>query len=606
MKHILYRLTLALLVGGCLILPAWAGVTASLDRLQVAMGERVRLQVQNDGTTDGQPNIGPLTQDFDIVGSSQGSSTRIVNGRISSQKQFTILLAPKRAGTIRIAPIQWGAEQSGELVLTVGASADASQADPQAAGGAAAPVTLSATLDQKTPYVQSAVVLTLRLYVGVQLTQASLDLPGSSDVLVKQMGEDKQSTESRNGRSYQLIERKYALIPQRSGKLSLKGPLLQAQVLDMGGNDGSDMDALFGQSPLSRFMRSTRPLNLSASPIEINVLPRPDAAASGTTWLPAQQVTLEESWRPDGGTLRVGEPLTRHLHLSALGVTGAQLPDLSTLMGVPDGIKLYPDQAKTDESLSNGTLQGTRDQDVVLIASAPGRYELPALHLTWWDTVSKVQRQADLPARSVEILPALAGSGGAGAVLGAVTPTPPGLLPSRITLGAGNGSSAVVLADSALAHPQLWQWVSAAMLLLWAGTLVAWWRARRRGAPSPSATVLGAQGLPVRTQVQPSPPKAKAALASLQRACRDNDPKAARQHLLAWAAAFWPQSPPHGLNAIAKRLDPARFSEALQQLDRACYTDATWQGDTLAHAFAEPPTPQPVPREKSLLPDLYE
>jgi len=589
MKKTINRLAVALLAG-VLSLPALATMTASLDRTRVALGDTVRLLVQTDASTDKQPDTAPLQQDFVVLGSSHGSSTQIVNGHMSSQTQVTLFLSPKHEGTIRIPPLSWGAEQSAALELTVGGSGNApAQGDAGQTG--AAPVSMTATLDQKRPYVQSSAVLTLRLYVGVPLTQASLDLPGSAEVLVRQLGDDTQTTESRNGRSYQVIERKYLLIPQRSGQISLKGPTLDAQVQEANGPDiNSFFGNAFGSMPLGRLMGTTRPLRLSASAIALNVQPRP-AAATGADWLPAQKVALEETWRPDDPSVHVGEPLTRHLHLSALGLTGTQLPDLSKLMTVPDGIKPYPDQAKTDDSVRSGTMLGNRDQDIALIASQPGHYELPALKVTWWDTVANVQREATLPARSMDVLPAT------GAYV-AAKPLPEGN-PSTILTTKPAQPDPSHLGGVTPAPVSTWQWISAALALLWLGTGLAWWRSRRVGY----LAVISAR--PITT---PSPAVSRQpskTLRELQQACLDNDPQAARRHLLNWAADYWPESPPRGLQAIAFRLSNAQFTEPLQQLDRACYTEAAWQGQSLMRAFATPPRQMHSKKTKPVIPDLY-
>jgi len=601
MKKAIYALTLALLAA-LLSQPALAATTASLDRTHVALGETVQLLIQTDASTDKQPDIAPLQRDFNVMGSSHGSSTQIINGHVSSQTQVQLLLSPKHAGSIQIPPLSWGTEQSAALTLTVdtNANANTNAQSPNDDGPTdAAPVAMSATLDQKHPYVQSSVVLTLRLYVGVPLSQASLDMPSSADVLVKQLGEDTQTTESRNGRSYQVIERKYLLIPQRSGQISLKGPTLNALVQDA---HMPDINAFFGNAfgnmSLPRMMGASRPLSLSASTITMDVQPRP-AAATGANWLPAQKLTLEESWRPDNAPVHVGEPLTRHLRLIALGLTGAQLPDLGQLMVVPDGFKPYPDQAKTDDSVRNGTMQGSRDQDIALIASQPGHYQLPALKVAWWDTVANVQREATLPARTLEVLPAVAGQA---APPPPPTPTAPATLPTHNT--PGKTLQVDWPAASLLTQTSVWPWVSVVLALLWLGTGWAWWRARRNRAvvtPAPAGT----SPAPASVARVADVPSGKA-MSELQRACRDNDAQAARQALIHWATGFWPDSPPRGLQAIAQRLADPRYTDALQQLDRACYTGSAWQGETLAQAFAQPPRQAKVDQVKSVIPNLYD
>jgi hypothetical protein len=348
--------------------------------------------------------------------------------------------------------------------------------------------------------------------------------------------------------------------------------------------------------PLGQLMGRTRPLRLAASAISMNVQPRP-AAANGRDWLPAQKVTLEESWRPDKASIHAGEPLTRHVRLTALGITGAQLPDLSKLMPLPDGIKLYPDQAKTEDQPSAGTILGSRDQDMALVASQPGRYALPAMKIFWWDTDSNTQREVSLPAQSLDVLPASASSAA----------TPPPAVDTQASATTVEPAVAAAPKPFSVAGPtaggntRLWQGISAAVLLLWLLTLFAWWRARKQRSTANSANPADA----LTAAPQPRKPGADKALRALQEACRVNDVQAARQCLLDWAAAHWPEPAPRGLQAIAKRLNEPRYAEPLAQLDRACYTGATWQGASLAQAFSAIPKAANAKESKPLLPDLY-
>ena len=585
MKYPRRILVLAALLACGASLSAQAAITASLDRNQIASGETVRLLLQHDGSTDSQPDLGPLKRDFDVLGSSSGSSVQIINGHMSSQAQVNIELAPSHDGKIPIPPLQWDGQQSPALELTVGGT---SGAGPQGAEvpADASPAFLTATLDQKQPYVQAAVVLTVRLYAGEPLYQASLDLPASSGVLVKQLGKDSQTSESRNGRSYQVVERKYLLFPQRSGKLSLEGPVLDAQVPDTGSDDPF-FGSVFGHLPLAGMMNATRPLHLHAKPIELNVLPRP-ASATGANWLPAQKVTLAETWRPDVATMHVGEPLTRHLHIAALGLTGAQLPDLGALMSVPDGIKAYPDQSRVEDNPQGDTVFGSRDQDVALIASRPGHYALPALRLYWWDTAHNAQREVVLPARNLDILPA------AGAA-GAAPPQPANPQPSIRSQPDLQTTAPEPAAKAAYAPP--WQWISLGLGLLWLGTVLAWWLSRRRTQPtSPRKTA---------ERKPPAEIHASGEFKAFKRACRDNDPLAARQHLLAWAGTAWPAQPPLGLNELSRRLDDAKLVQPLRQLDRACYTGSAWHGESLAQSLPTPPSQATSTDNKHALPELY-
>ncbi len=586
--NILQRVLVALIA--CAIsLSAVAAVSASLDRSHIGSGETVQLQLQYDGSTDTQPDLGPLQQDFEVLGSGSGSNVQIINGHMTSQTQVTVLLSPRHDGIIRIPPLQWNKQQSPVLQLSVGGGGSA--APGLQARGDAAHVFVTATLDQKQPYVQAADMLTVRLYADLPLYQASLDLPGSGDVLVKQIGKDRQSSETRNGRSYQVVERKYLLFPQRSGKLSLDGPVLDAQVLDSRSNDpfGNNpaLSNMFRQMPFAGMMNTTRPLRMHAHPIELNVRPRP-ADATGAYWLPAQKVTLEESWSTDVTTLHAGEPLTRHLHISATGLTGAQLPEPAALMTLPDGIKAYPDQSKAADAIQGDMVTGSRDQDIALIAASPGHIELPALRLDWWDTAHDTRREITLPARTLDILPAAADANG---------PAPPTAAPAASSGPGAVTRPAIAEQKPGVAYAAPWLWVSIALALLWLFTVLAWWHTRKRVArPRPEKPD---------DRDQPEKTAAGAAFKAFKDACRNDDPHAARKQLLAWAGSAWPAQTPAGLNQLSRRLGDAHLAEALRNLDRACYTGKPWQGAPLLGILPAPPVLKSTAEHKHELPELY-
>lgn len=583
MKNLHYILTA--LIFFSINLSAQAAVTATISKNTIASGDTLQLRLQRDGSADGQPDISPLRKDFDVLGSSSGSNVQIINGKMSTQTQITILLSPKHDGKILIPPLQWGNEQSTAIELTVGGGVT-TPSDTQADNDANH-IYLTTTLDKIQPYVQAAVVLTLRLYADQALHQAALDFPASNDVLIKQLGKDVQLSETRNGRNYMVIERKYLLFPQRSGKLKLDGPVLNAHVVDRNGND--PFDNLFRQIPFGGMLNQTRPIRVHAKPIELTVLPRP-ASMSGANWLPAQKVTLEETSLQNKTTMHVGEPLTRHVKITALGLTGTQLPDPSSLMNVPEGIKAYPDQATLADNPQGNSVLGSREQNIALIASRPGRYELPAVRLSWWDTIQNQKREISLPAHSVDVLP---GASGAPTVA-----MPPANMDPSISLDQPAPGS-IAGQTNKFGNNPLWMWLSLAFSLLWLSTSVAWWRARQR--------------IPQTLQVKVSAEKKPIALAesaeikAIKRACNNNNAHEARQHLLAWAVKYWPESPPLGLNELARRLDDAAFVETIRQLDRTCYTGSTWRGDSLAQSLPATLLQEITSRKDSRsLPALYQ
>jgi len=580
------RILMSVLFFG-LSLPAAAAISAWLSHDQIGPGETAQLTLQHDGQTDSQPDLSPLKQDFEIVGRSSGSNIQIINGKMSAQVQISLMLLPKHNGKLQIPALQWDGQPSPPLALTVSNNGAASQ-QGNAAAGKASHVFVSATLEQKQPYVQAAVPLTVRIYTDQPLYQASLDLQSGNDVLVQQQGQDRQTSETRNGRNYQVIERRYLLFPQRSGKIELAGPVLSAQVQDTRSDSGPNdqfFSNVFGRNPFAGMLNATKPIRIQGDPLVLNVRPRPDSA-QGHDWLPAQKVTLEETWQPDKGQIHAGDPITRHLHLSAEGLTAAQLPDLSQIMQLPPGMRAYPDQPKLSSNAQGNNVIGTRDQDIAVIATNAGHFEIPALHLFWWDTAQNVQREIVLPARTLDVLP------GTGGVAVGTAPPPQDAGPAE-----------ALSPPSAPQHIEppandRWKWLSLALALLWLGTLATWWRSsRRNAAPAGKATTQPAAPVP-------SAPRIAEARKAFWQACRDNNAQAARRHLLDWALASWPTSPPAGLKALGERLGDAAYKPLLNQLDRACYAGGEWQGKALLE-LKTLDTREPVAKKEPALAGLY-
>jgi hypothetical protein len=601
------RLFLSIALGAASV-AAQAAVTATLDRDQIEAGDTVQLILQRDHSSGGDPDLSPLKQDFEILGSSSGTSIQYVNGHVSQQRQLQLSLSPKHSGTLRIPSLNWAGEQTVPLQLTVtngaGASGSSHQngdedaQQPQAA--AKSPhVFLTSTLEPKQPFVQGTAVLTVRLHTDQALQQPSLDFPGNDAVTVQQLGKDQQSSETRNGHRYEVVERSYLLLPQRSGTVTLEGPTLDAQIVDTRSRNPFDDDSFFSGTPFAGMLGATRPLRIHGDPIQLEVQPRPASITSGD-WLPAKQIKLEQRWRPDGGSTHVGEPMTLHLRMEATGLTAAQLPDLASKLKLPDGLKAYPDQAKLDTTMQGGEVTGVREQDIAVIASQPGPYGIPPLAITWWDIVQNVPHVITLQIPALDVQPAVGGS----------APVAPPPSPSATDDSARSSVAApaaplatepeqpgaVRLGGSTGERHTPWIWVSAALALLWLATLLLFWVLRRRPAPEPQVPS---------TRTAPLLLDSASARKAFHQACKDNTPRLARRNLLAWAAQVSPDHPPSGLEALAAHFDDARVSQLLAQLDRACFTGGEWNGQALSARLQDLPAPSTTASKAPLLPPLY-
>lgn len=546
---------LRLLLGPLLaMLPACASaaeVRAWLDRDSARLGETVTLNVEASGSGSDTPDFSALSRDFEQLGTSSSSQVSVVNGATTAKQLWAVGLQPRHEGRIEIAPIAVGGATSNALSLTV------LPAPVAATTHAGDEVFVEMQAEPDAPYVQQQVRLTVALYFAVNLADGNLDEPHAEGAVVQKLGQDRNYQAQRGGRSYRVIERHYALVPQRSGALSVPALRFRGRAV--------------GSDPAAMFFGRGREIAASSDALALQVRPRPAGAGSGP-WLPAQSLDYSAQG-PDAGTAaRVGEPLTLTLDLRAQGLGFEQLPELT--LPALDGADVYPDKPVTRTRDDGSWLLGESERKFAIVPKRAGTLHLPELRLDWWDTAHDRLASVTVPARDIAVAPAAAATPPPSA------PPQTAAAPSATTPAAGLGSaSAADLAPQLAAlRAQLRRWQLATAVLLAAlgltGVLALWTRARRKDAATP----------PVPT---PAPVASRAAREVFLRAAGSADAAALERHLLAWARAEG-QDLPH-LQALASRIDDAAQRAAIAALQRARYGSGGEVPDaqTLQRAFRD-------------------
>lgn len=440
------RAGLALLL--CASMAAHAQTRAWLDREQITDSDTVTLNIESDAG-GGAPDYGPLRSDFDL--SSQTSSRQVQwsNGAMTSRALYAVALSPKRTGTLQIPALQVGGSRTQPLTLQVGAS---SASAPAAANGTAAAF-LETEVDDPTPYVQQSVGVVVRLFYAAQLLSGELVLDTPAGASLQRVGEDRTLVREVNGRRYNVVERRFLLIPERSGALVL--PAAQFN----GRSAGGFFNDMFGGDGRLRAASAERTLQVQAQP-----------ASAPQPWLPLHGLRLRYTAAPTTG--RAGEAATIVVEAVAEGATKAQFPELP----VPDvgpGAQVFAEPPQFDETFNGSTPHLKATRRFAIVPRQPGSLTVPGLRMAWWDVAAGQPRNASLPDLQLDIA---AGVGGNAA--------PP--LPVDTT-SALPGEPAAASTDLQLAPaqsaPRPWGWIalSAGLAVLWLLTLVWGWR--RRGRP---------------------------------------------------------------------------------------------------------------------------
>ncbi|MGM0570114.1 protein BatD [Marinobacter sp.] len=323
-------------------------------------------------------------------------------------------------------------------------------------------IELSASDDEL--YVQQQLHLRVRLYYTNNVIQGHLKDPEHPDVMIEQLGEQKQYRELLDGERYRVVERNFVLFPQKPGELQLPP-------IDFQGT---------ARHPRGHQYRITD----SATLFPLKVRDIPDSF-SGSTWLPARSVELSEQGLDQSNPVAPGENLTRTLTLTADGLPATTLPDPAPVY--PDALRAYPEPAQRQSSASEEGVSGQLQQTVALVPvpAHGGEITLPEVRIPWWDVDEDRERVAVLPARTLQV---------AGPVrIADAEPEQSRTDESRDSLtppGDGDNSGEV--------H-WVWPLLAAIFALGWLTTAVAWWlRTHRNQVGSGAGTAAGKTGEPAR------------------------------------------------------------------------------------------------------------
>ncbi|WP_162300033.1 BatD family protein [Kineobactrum sediminis] len=520
-----------------------AAFDVSVDRRNLALGDSFRLVITSTGNEDlNDLDLRLLLADFEILQRGTSSNTNIINGQRSRTRQLTLDLLPRREGTAYIPAFSTDAGNSEPIAIEVGPTPTVEDGDQS--------VLFEAEVDRTEVYVQEQIVLTLRIQQAINLDNRSISDLQLANAFAKPL-EQKSFQRNVNGQPRLVHEVRYAIFPEQSGTLEIPVQVFTAR-------ESQARRRAFD------FGSSGRQVQRRSEPLTVTVKPRPDAFP-GSTWLPARNLILEESWSAAPEQLQAGESVTRTISLRGEGLQGAQLPPVEFVQIA--GLKYYPDQPRVEDREDDIGLVGLRQDSAALVATASGNLTLPELRIPWWDTEADTLRHAVLPARNIVVSAA----------------------PGAAALPAPDTSAVVVTSPSRggavnEARLRLWQILTLVCALGWLATVV--WHRRQRGQ--------------VATPAADKPKENRAAgraFKRLQAACASNSAAQARQALLAWGQARLAPAPCQSLATLTTTLGDPDLSGAVSQLDRALYGDHTgpWDGTALLaavtrHQQAKPTT----------------
>jgi hypothetical protein len=518
-------------------------ITVSLDRSPVSIDETFQIIFTANESPDDEPDFSPLEQDFTVQNQSQSSRTEFVNGKLNRLIQWAVTVMANDSGNLIIPVIKFGKDSSPSLkinVLPSSANNKTSRDDD---------LFLEVSANTEKPFIQSQVLYTVKLFRRVDLAKANLSEPELQDAVIEKLGEDAIYTTQLSGATYGVIERKYAIFPQKSGTSTIKPLVLNADVVARG------KQSFFSSQMTQRRIVKSNPVTLNVQAIPANF--------GNSMWLAAENVELSQTWSGNFSQMKVGEPLTRTIKLVAQGSMIGQLPELNNAQ-IDAQIKTYNDQPVLHEDKTPTGIIATREEKIAFIPAKGGSYTLPEIKISWFNTRSQKIETTTLPEMNLTVL--------AETVAQVQTPAQKIIDENQISTTPIPEIESPILETSK--NDFIWQNMAIFSTIGWLLTLGFLFFKHKSTS----------KNLPEK-QESPTDISLKTCVKNLKKACETNDVNSTKIALLEWGKLQFSEI---SLGAIAPHCE-ARLRDEILKLNATLYAKEpqTWQGRELFKAFSE-------------------
>ncbi len=503
---------------------AFAKISQSIDRTDIHAGETFVLTIELDKDTGAEPDLSMIPKDFTIISTDQYAQIVNINGRVQTSKSWNIQLSTLKTGKLVIPPISVGNESTQAIMLFI--KDTDSQVD---LGGESKIIFLETDVSAEEVYVQQQIIYTIKLYRSVNTHRAKLSPLVAGDSIVEKLGDDVQYYKNINNKRYLVAKIRYAIFPQKSGKLTIDPILFTADINDPNANQNS-----------FRYLSTTRPISIKSKALEITVKPKPTNASE--PWMPSSDLVLEDTISSDNLEFTLGEPLTWTIKLSAQGLSESQIADIK--FPSVKGLQFYPDTPQKEREINAKGIRGQKIEKVAVVPSQEGEFELPEIKVFWWDIKEDKEKTAIIPARKIS-------------VKAPINQPSKDQKPEVI--------SPIQPQETSIAPPEntYWRYLTAIFAFLWLLTLIAWYRAKSNLPLEKNKPEKGSKASKNKANRNQS-------LSLLNEAIKQQDLKKIEKYLLLWAGQV-AQSSFYSIGQLQSKLADQQVCDKLALLESLRY-----------------------------------
>ena len=363
----------------------------------VATGENFRLSYTVNSQDVEGFRAASIPAGLEVVAgpyTSSQSNFQIINGHTSSSKTitYTYTIYAEKAGTYTIpaahATVEGKRIQSNQVKVTVSGSnvpahsnAPKMHDEDQAYVPAGNELFIKVSANKARVYEQEPVLLTYKVYTTQQLTYLEGNMPDLKGFHTQEMPLPQQKqfhVETLKGRKYNCVTwSQYVLFPQMTGKIEVpaityKGIVIQPL------KSVDPFEAFFNGGSGYREVKKT--IVAPAITLQVDPLPkRPDNFSGGVG-------KFDITTKADQTTVKTGDAF--HLYVTVSGTGNLKLLKQPTIQ-FPTSFDVYDPKTTDQSQLTANGVEGAVIYEFIAIPNTPGKFTIPAVEFTYFDTQIK-------------------------------------------------------------------------------------------------------------------------------------------------------------------------------------------------------------------------
>ncbi len=376
---------------------------ATVNRNVIPEGETFVLTLElKDIDTSSSPDLSALNQDFMVLSVSNAYRTNIVNSQVSKSRQWNLVMIPKKSGEITISEIELDGYKTKPIVLKVTPAGEEPLIKSEDINSPKFKIT--GEIDNNNPYVQEQINYQIKIQdVGGLQGNAPYFTTTNDEWIVKILGEPKVENKIINGSNLREITFDYAFFPLKSGELIIPPAQFNGYYLTKTARTDPfarffEEDDIFAGFSMNTVFANKNNVVLNTKPIKVNVKP---ALAGTKWWLPAKDVKLSAEFNEPNPQFKVGEPVSRTIYMTAVGVLDTNLPEIE--FASVDGVKQYPEKPISEMSVKGNDIVSLSKISNVYIPSKTGEIVLPKIEVNWFNTKTNSYEVASIPEYKINV-----------------------------------------------------------------------------------------------------------------------------------------------------------------------------------------------------------